>query len=224
MNMFMVKKLVAKDWYFNRHILIAYTVGGLAALTLMFSGSEAASAIGSIMVVTAIIAFGCHLVMGTVVAERKNQTLPFVMSLPVTITDYTVAKMVANLTTFVVPWLLISFALMQFIKGTDSAPNGLIPVFTIMLVEMFIAYLVMLTVALISESEGWTIVSMVVMNTCFSLVFMGLGRIDGIGNFQNEPEAHWTPEVFTALGIEVAIIAALIAATFYFQNRKTEFL
>ena len=41
--------------------------------------------------------------MVTVVEERNEQTLPFVMSLPISPMEYTTAKILANLLIFLVP-------------------------------------------------------------------------------------------------------------------------
>ena len=42
-----------------------------------------------------------------VVNEKKDQTLTFMMSLPVTAQDYAWAKLGANLVLYLVPWLLL---------------------------------------------------------------------------------------------------------------------
>lgn len=224
MNMAMVNKLVAKDWYFFRWLVIGYGAGGLLGIALMFSGSSAVSAFGSILTVVMVISLGCHLVMTTVVAERKEGTLPFVMSLPVTAADYTLGKFIANLTIFLVPWVVVSLLLLYLVSITPAAPNGMIPFFIIMLIELFITYLVLLATALMTESESWTIVAMVVCNAAFSLVAMGLMKIDAIAAYKDSAVAVWNAEALTVLGLELVLIAAVIAMTFYVQNRKTDFL
>jgi len=225
MNSFMIKKLIFKDWYFNRYIMLAYLVGGLVALAVMFSGGTTAFTIGSILLVTAIVSLGCHLVLGTVVQERTNQTLPFVMSLPVSVQDYTAAKLFANFTVFLVPWLLLSVFLLSIMSSSQIASGGAVPIFTLMLFWMVITYLIMLGTALVSESEGWTIVAMAVCNTAFTLVFMGLNAIDGIGGaLLNQPDVVWTGASLSVLAAEIALIVLILGLTFYFQSRKTDFL
>lgn len=120
MNSFMIKRLVAKDWYFNRYIMLGYLLGGMIAMGIMFSGGTARFTIGSILLVTAIISLACHLVMGTVVQERERQTLPFIMSLPVSIKDYTIAKLTANVTVYLVPWTLLSGFLIWMMASWPS--------------------------------------------------------------------------------------------------------
>ncbi|WP_262691786.1 hypothetical protein [Kordiimonas aestuarii] len=225
MNSFMIKKLVAKDWYFNRYIMVAYLVGGFVAMAVMFSGGQSMYTVGSILLVTAIISLACHLVMGTVVQERKMQTLPFIMSLPVSVTDYTVAKLVANLSVYLLPWSLLSGFLITIMSSSIIGSGGAVPIFTLMLVWMFITYMIMLAAALISESEGWTVLAMVVCNTAFTFVFMGLNAIEGVGGeLINQPDVVWTDAALLVLAGEVLLIAAILGLIFYCQRRKTDFL
>jgi len=73
--------------------------------------------------------------------EFKEQTLPFVMSMPISIKDYTAAKIIANATAFLLPWLILSVAALLTIYRWDAFPNGFIPVLMIMLVEMAVCIL-----------------------------------------------------------------------------------
>ena len=224
LNLTIIGKLIAKDWYFFRWLVMGYGAGGLVGLTLMFFANSSVSMFGSILTVVMIISLGCHLVMGTIVAERKEGTLAFLMSLPASAADYTLAKIVANVTIFLVPWIVVSILLLHLVNINPAAPNGMIPFFVLMSIELFITYLVLLATALIVESEAWTIVAMVVCNSAFSLVAMGLMQLDGIAAYKESAVAVWTTESLTVLGFELAIIVGVIATTFYLQNRKTDFL
>ena len=83
----------------------------------------------------------------------------------------------------------------------------------------------MIATALVSESEGWTIVAMVVCNTAFSFVFMGLDAVEGIGgDLMHSAEVVWTGTAMGVLGAEVLAIIAILGMTFFFQSRKTDFL
>ena len=83
MNNFMVKQLILKDWYFNRGVILFYLVAGVGALALVgFAVNSGMFYMGSILLITALIGLGIHLTMATVVNERKEKTLPFIMSLP----------------------------------------------------------------------------------------------------------------------------------------------
>ena len=100
MNTSRVKRLILKDWYFNRGAIAAYVVVGLLSLLAIGLGGEGGFYGGSILLITVLISIGIHLVMITVIHERTEQTLPFVMTLPVSAKEYTTAKILANMLIF----------------------------------------------------------------------------------------------------------------------------
>ena len=57
--------------------------------------------------------------MATVVEERTDQTLPFVMSLPISAAEYTTAKILANLLIFLIPWAGARRRQRRVIAGPD---------------------------------------------------------------------------------------------------------
>jgi len=93
MNYAMVKRLIVKDWYLQRWPIVASLVGIVATLGIISTG-------GLIMV---IISIGAQMAVATIVTERKEQTLAFVMSLPISYREYTACKIWGNLLIFLVP-------------------------------------------------------------------------------------------------------------------------
>ena len=83
MNYAMVKTLIWKDWYFQLRAILLSLAGGVVSLAIVAYGGKAGFMIGLIFLITILIAMGAILVIGTLVGERENQTLAFVMSLPV---------------------------------------------------------------------------------------------------------------------------------------------
>lgn len=84
MNVAMVSRLIYKDWYLNRVGILASLIGGVVTLALVAAlhASELALILGVIVVVTILIGMGA-VVMISAANERKQQTLAFVMSLPI---------------------------------------------------------------------------------------------------------------------------------------------
>jgi ABC-2 type transport system permease protein len=224
MNTAMIKHLVWKDWYFSRTILGIYMGGCVLAILLILFGGEFGAMIGGIGFIAAIMSFGIHIVFASIVNERKLQTLPFVMSLPVSFKEYTAAKMIATSSAFVIPWAVISALVLAISYSWAAVPNGDIPFITLMLVELLVAYVIFMCVAIATESEGWTIVAIAVCNTCFSLFIFTLKKIEGIAAHMDGPVVVWSKESLLVLGAEFGVIAALIAITFFVQSRKTDFL
>lgn len=224
MNIPMIKKLVLKDFYFARLALVLYLAGAAAAIAMMLSGSSVLIMVGGIGIVASIMSFGIFLVFATVINERKHGTLPFVMSLPISYKEFTAAKVTANVVAFFVPWIMLALVMLFLIGAGNQYPNGIIPFFWILQLELFVGYLVILAVAIITESEGWTVAVMAAVNTAFSIVFLLVNKVGAIKDTMSGPEAVWSVEALAIIGGEIGLIALIIALVFFFQSRKTSFV
>lgn len=180
-------RLVAKDWHLVRGPMIGYALIGLVSLALMSIETQWLFLVGSILLLTVIVIIGAHLVMVTVVNERGQQTLPFIMSLPITYMQYTTAKLAATLGVFLTAWLGVLIAVVVMVLGRDGMPDGLIPYAVIVLSELFIVFALTLSVALISESETWTTVVMTIGNVSISIFMFSIARILRSANTSSVP-------------------------------------
>lgn len=224
MNYPMVKRLILKDWYFLRLAILAYSLTGLLALGITAMGTDASSYAGSILLITVMIAIGFHMVMVTVVGERSEQTLPFIMSLPISPMEYTMAKIGANLLIFLVPWLTLTTGTLLLL-GTEGARSGaLIPFSLIILTELLAAYVLLLSVAIVSESLGWTIGVTVLTNLLFQAFLYWVSHMPAIASGMKGRGAVWNQTAVTLLSVEVMIIIFLIVMAFALQARKKHFL
>lgn len=219
-----IRILVTKDWQLVRGPIVAYGLLALISLALMFSKIQLLFTVGSILLITVVVIIGAQLVFGTVVNERKQQTLPFVMSLPITYMSYSAAKLITNLGVFLVAWLAIYTAVVVMIATRDDLANGLIPYATIVLIELFIAFALTLAVAIVSESETWSVVVMSVGNVSVSIFMISIASIPAIGGHIQSPSAVWNSAAITIVAIEVAIVLAIVCISLYLQSRKHDFL
>jgi ABC-2 type transport system permease protein len=224
MNAFMVKKLILKDWHLLRGTLLLYLAAGAVALGLVAKGSEATFYAGSILVITVLIALGIHLAMLTVVVERTEQTLPFVMTLPISLNDYTAAKVLANLLVFLIPWTAITLGTFAVLAGRTGYPAGLIPYSLLVLMEILASYCLILAVALISESQGWTIGATVFGELALQGVMYYVSHEPAIASTMKGNRIVWSPPAVHLLLGEAATIVVLLGLTFWLQSRKTDFL
>ncbi|HXU33139.1 MAG TPA: ABC transporter permease [Thermoanaerobaculia bacterium] len=224
MDFAMIKRLVLKDWYFLRGPILGYLAAGALALALVSQAGEGTFFAGSILLITVLITIGIHLAMATVVEERKNQTLAFVMSLPVSPAEYTTAKIFANLLIFLLPWLALLVGSFAVIAGNAALPDGLIPFTGIVLLEIFASSFLILAVALISESQSWTIGAIVFGNLFFQGFLYYVSHIPSIGQTMNGPRIVWSPAAVNLLVGEIVSIALMVGLTFWLQSRKTDFL
>jgi hypothetical protein len=220
----MIRRLVLTDWYFHRHALAGYMVGGAVSLALVAWGGEVGFYAGFVLFVTVLIGLGIHLPFSTVVEERKQQTLTFVMSLPVSIIEYTAAKLLSNLLLFLVPWLTLLAGTAAVIASREAIPNGLIPFATLLLVEILAGACLILGAALVSESVAWTVGTMIFSNLFFHAFLYGVSNLPGIEEHLQKPSAAWSSTEILVLIVEFVVIGLILGTTFVLQARKTDFL
>jgi ABC-2 type transport system permease protein len=224
MSTFMIKRLILKDWELMRGTILLYLAAGAVALGLVAAGSEGTFYAGSILTITVLIALGIHLAMATVVVERTEQTLAFVMTLPISLKEYTAAKILANLLIFLIPWTAITLGTFAVLAGRAGFPAGLIPFSLLVLMEIFASYCLILAVALVSESQGWTIGATVFGELALQGVLYYVSHEPTINATMKGNRIVWSPPALHLLLGEVATILLLLGLTFWFQSRKTDFL
>jgi len=224
MNWTMIKHLVVKDWQFNRFYLSLYTLVGVLSLLLFLLENKAAFYVGNVLIISAVIVVGAHLIFATVILERKEQTLPFVMSLPVSYMEYTMAKIILNLGAYLLIWSMLAIGVFVVMNTIDTIPNGLIPFTAIALLELVVAYILVLSIAIITESEAWTIVILTITNICVSLFWYLLGTVESINQYMSGDSAVWNTTTMGFISVELIIVLTLIGITFYFQSKKQDFL
>ena len=224
MDWIMIRRLILKDWYFNRGIIAAYLAAGMLALALIAFGEKAVFYSGSILLVTVLIAVGIHMTIVTVVQERKEKTLPFIMSLPISSMEYTTAKILTNLLIFLLPWCALLIGTILVILSREYLQNGLIPYVSILLSEILVAWSLILAVAIITESEGWTIFAMVICNLFFNYFLYYLSNNPNMAEAMKEAAPVWSNYALGMLALEFTAILLILGVTFYLQKRKKDFL
>lgn len=218
-----LRALVVKDLQFMKIPAICYWLAGLGAIGLAMVFGDASGTVAFILFVSALVATGLHAAMLTVSEERRQQNLPFIMSLPITISDYTLAKMVANLLLGGGIWLFLSVASFIIFIG-DSVPHGRVPFMIILLVQILLAYIVVLTTTIVLEGIAPTITAIVGANLCSQLLLWWVAGLHGVRSTINGPQVVWNGTYLTVLGAQLFAVALLIGLTFYVQSRKTRFL
>lgn len=222
MNATMIRRLVFKDVYISRIPLILVAVIGAAAVGAIFLRNEVSGFIGLTSAFIALIMLGNILPMHTIINERKRQTLAFAMSLPISTGDYTAAKIVANVGTFFVVWAAVTGALMTIFGGTPY--GGFVPFILMASLAPFAAFCLLVTVALVGESEVGAMVVMIVTNVSYSFIWFFLVRVPGIRAALTSPVPIWIGPVVWIIAVELSLIVVSLAAAFYLQSRKTNFI
>jgi hypothetical protein len=223
MNAPMIRRLILKDWYLSRVPLALLAVAGTAAIALLFLRREATGYIALTSSFISLILLGNILPTTTIVNERKHRNLAFVMSLPISTADYTAAKMIGNVTAFAAVWTAIAGTIIGiFARSTEF--GGMTPVIVVAALAPFVAFCLIVAVAMITESEIGSIVTMAATNIAYSFAGFFLARLPGIRATLKSPVPVWTDTVLAIISVEVGVIVLAIVATFYFQSRKTDFL
>lgn len=223
MNPGTVRLLVLKDWYLNRiaiGLVLAGTILGLALSAI--EGSSFAS-VGMSILACSFISLTFYLPLQTVLQERAQKTLPFVLSLPVSPRDYVAAKVLANLLIFLVP-LLATAAGVALVFGGNPVLAPLEGPAPAVLLGVLLFFVFILAFAIISESTGWTVALIV---SFMFVIFNIAGRL----LVQYEPTAAYLAEVrargpafYWTIGAELLMATAVIAVTFWAHGRKRDYL
>jgi hypothetical protein len=223
MNYSMVGRLIWKDWYFQRMAILQSLAGGAVSLGIVAFGGQAGFTLGLILLVTIMAMISAMTVMGNLLGERENQTLAFVMTLPISYLEYTTSKILGPLLIFVPFWLTIVAGCLGLIVAGPTI-HGLFAFTVIMAVEILVSTCLLIAVALVTESKGWTISAMVVGNLAINVVGYLVAHIPGISNGMWGTKILWTPAATISLVVEFALIALMLGMAFYLQSRKKDFL
>ncbi|MBL4661402.1 MAG: hypothetical protein JKY19_13680 [Alcanivoracaceae bacterium] len=224
MNASIIKQLILKDWYFNRLPLLLFTIIAVLSLGLFSINAKSTFYIGLVLIISLVVTVGALLIFSSVVNERKNQTLAFIMSLPLSFLDYTKAKIISNLSVFLVFWSILVTGILLIIYYSSHLPNGLIPISVIIMGELLVSYVLVLAVALIKESETWTIVVMGITNVGISLFMFLVAGLSDIGPYIEGPIALWNSTAISIVIVELILAISLIGIIFYLQSRKKDYL
>jgi len=219
-----IQALILKDWRLHRMPITLSIGGGVIALAILQLKSEIAFLVGAVWFFVSLIVLGSMLPISNVLNERKKQNLAFLMSLPVTATQYGMAKLVSTIGMFLVPWATLVIAASTFILSRRETPNGIIPVMLILFGLPLVGFLVVAGAALITETEGWTMAATIVCNSSYGVGWYLIIRNPVINGALQSPVPVWSSAVLMILGGEVAVIVLILGITFYLQSRKREFV
>ncbi len=223
MNYAMVQTLILKDWYLQRWLILGCFGGGLVSLAVIAFGGNIGFIFGLILLITALVALSGQLAVAAIVGERKEQTLPFVMTLPISYREYTTAKILGNLIIFFMPWALMLAGSVALLYLSPKS-GGLIPYTVVMGMEILLNACLLVSVAVVTESQAWTIGAIITGNIGVNVIGYCIAHLKGILDWMWGSSAHWNASAYAALGAEFALAAMMVGLTFFIQSRKKDFL
>ena len=222
MNM-LARKLIAKDFFLHRWLIVGSTVAGLVGLAIAAEGKLRFN-IGMLTWLTTLVGFGVVLVMLAIGSERKERQLQFVLSLPISHGDYIRIRVIGMLLCFVVPWAVLSVGAVTLVAVMPNLPDGLLP-FTVLLSGFFLAnYSVVLCAALHTASEGVMTLVIIVTNMSITLFIFMIGALPSLNDHLQEPEAVWNSTFWIVLGAEFATLLITLSLPYIFAARRRDFI
>lgn len=222
MNTAMISKLVSKDWQLFKWYIMIYAVLGSLSAALMSVQHGLAYYSGMVALITVLIGASAHLAIHTVITEKKENQLTFLMGLPMDVMDYTLSKLIGNLLIYCVCWCSVMVATVSVIVLTEL-PNGFIPTALILGTEILVATTLLLCIGMLTGSEAITIITMVVLNLLFNLFMFSVVSLPDIGPHIPSETAVFNSTVYTILTGEVVAILVMLSLTIYIRSRKACF-
>ena len=218
----LVRLLVLKDWQLFQKQLAACVLGGIVSLCFIGMGKPWAFYVGSLALIIVLVSASCFSVSSALMVERKEHTLAFVMSLPVSPREFTIAKLAGNLLTFGVPFLVLLAGTLGLVWFTPL-PDGLFVYTLLIFAWILFAYSISLAVAMSVESEGWGIFAMIGSMVLINPYIMGLGQLDVIRTHTSKDAIVWSWEAVAIMSTLATLAVLVIAFTAWRHARKPAF-
>ena len=221
MNTALIVRLAAKDWYLSRLPLTGVALAGALSIVMILQRDSLGFA-GLLVALITLIMLSVVIPMTTIVNERKQHHLAFVMSLPVSPRDYTASKVLGNLSAFVALWLPIAGLVLSILAR--EGPRGVLPLAVVAALMPLMAFSLLMSVAIVSESEFWSMMTMGATNISYSFWWVLFNRIPSLREDLRSPEPVWSPAVLTIIGVQLGVCVLAFTLTFILQSRKRSFI
>lgn len=217
----LMRKLITKELYLYRWLIGGVVAAGFIGL-LVAPTSEAGFNIGFLLWMTAIIAMGVMLAIFGVSQERKERSMLFVMSLPLSPRDYVRAKLLGLLLCFLLPWGLLSVGALALILLVPGIPDGLLVYAVLLCLYLLLNFAMVLSGMLHVTSEAGMGGLIIVTNMTVSLFMMSIGRLPGIGVHMFGPAPVWSPAFWQVLAAEVGATLIVLVLPLLFAARRRD--
>lgn len=229
MSTAIIARLIIKDFMLWWKLILIFISAYIACVVLVaFLHDRVPSQVflnlGFTLLVTPTATLGIALLIQTNVFERIKSTQHFIMSLPVTPTDFTLAKLWVNIPVFTVVWLATAITCFYFAFGRGMIPPGAIPYMSMVLLGVFVAYVGVLSVSLISQSLGMTVGAILFFDVLTPAYLWSILYITPIGSVVNSPVVVWNSTEIGVIALQAAAAGATLAGTLIFQSRKRDFV
>jgi hypothetical protein len=229
MNMSIIPLLVKKDFMIMRKTILICCLVCLASIVIisMLFGrvpNWAFINLGITLLIVPAGTCGMMLLMRTIVFEKEKSTQLFIMSLPVTVKEFTVSKLLVNLPLFFAFWLVISGVAFYFSFGLGIFPYGTVPFITMIFLGIFVAYIGILSVSLIYQSISITIFTMCFLELGTPAYLWIIAFLEPINSHVYDAHMVWNSTAISVVVTQVLLVALILLMTWHVQNKKRDFI
>ncbi len=229
MSASIVPQLVAKDFRLMRRVVATFALVSLVFIALLAAlygrvPNWVMFNFGFILLVSPAGTCGIVVLMKTNVFEKEKATQPFIMSLPVTVREFTRAKLWVNLPIFAGFWLLITVVGFYFAFGLHLFPLGAVPFITMVFLGILVAYACILSTSLLSQSLGVTILAITLFEVASSAYLYAAAYSEPIRSHILGPVMVWNPTAIAIVAAQILVVLSVLSATLLIQNGKRDFI
>jgi hypothetical protein len=224
-----VLQLVKKDFLMIRKIILIFglmTLASIVIISLLFGRvpNWAFVNLGFTLLISPSVTCSVVLLMRTVVQEKEKSTQLFIMSLPVTVKEFTLAKLLVNLPVFFAFWLVISVAAFYFVFGLGVFVYGTIPFVIMIFLGVFIAYISTLSVSLIYQSLGITVLALSLFELGTPAYLWVIAFLEPINSHIYDTHMVWNSTAIAIVTTQIAVAILIPLVTWHIQNKKRDFI
>lgn len=213
--------LVVKELHAYRWLIAGAIVAGTLALVLASIG-EVAFNVGALSWLTTIIACGVILPLYGIHRERKDRSLLFALSLPISPTGYVVAKMLGTLLSFVSIWSALVVGAAILVLAAPGIPNGLLPYVLLLSGFLLVNFSLVMCGALLTTSEAAVSAVVILTNMSVTLFMMLMGRVPAISAHMFAAAPVWNSTFVMILVAEASATAIALGLPSLVISRRRE--
>jgi hypothetical protein len=136
--------------------------------------------------------------------------------------DFTIAKLIGNLLTFAVPFVVMLVGMLALVLFTPL-PDGLFVYTLLIFAYLLFAFAISLAVAMTVESEGWATFAMIGSMVMINPFIMAMSQIPEINDRVSVDALVWTTPAVAIMATLVTLAVAIIAGTTWHHARKPAF-
>jgi hypothetical protein len=219
----LTRKLIAKELHQHGWLIGSVTAAGLLSLAAATQGKMQFN-VGLLVWISTIIALGVILVLIGITSERKERSLLYVLSLPLSGGEYVRIKQAALLLCFTVSWLLLSAGALALAAFDPDVPDGLLPYAVLLCVYLFANYAVVLCAGLHLRAEGPMTAVVVVTNMGVTVFMFTVGATPALNDHMFGAAPVWNSAFWVTLAVELAVIAIALILPLLLAARRRDHL